>query len=95
MLPVVCSLVLFSFLCHYEPQLDFELHGKCIKIIYLFISAYFIFLFPNPTGSTSNAPLISLPSHLSNVKHGPQTRQPQPLLYVTSTGAGGPRSRKH
>ncbi|XP_047673880.1 kinesin-like protein KIF19 isoform X2 [Tachysurus fulvidraco] len=47
------------------------------------------------TGSTGDAPLINLPSHLSNVKHGPQTRLPQPLLYVTSTGAGGHRTRKH
>ncbi|KAF7705476.1 kinesin-like protein KIF19 isoform X1 [Silurus meridionalis] len=47
------------------------------------------------TGSTADAPLVNLPSQFSNVKHGPQTRQPQPLLYITSTGAGGHRTRKH
>ncbi|XP_062859747.1 kinesin-like protein KIF19 [Trichomycterus rosablanca] len=47
------------------------------------------------TGSTVDASLINLPSHLNNVKHGAQSRQPQPLLYITSTGAGGHRTRKH
>ncbi|XP_048871811.1 LOW QUALITY PROTEIN: kinesin-like protein KIF19 [Brienomyrus brachyistius] len=41
--------------------------------------------------STSNFPI----SHLGNVKRGSHLRQPQPVLYVTTTGTGGHRTRKH
>ncbi|XP_059387320.1 kinesin-like protein KIF19 [Carassius carassius] len=44
-------------------------------------------------GSTADVPSSNLPSHL--IKRGPQTRQLQPLLYVTTTGTGGQRTRKH
>ncbi|XP_042623966.1 kinesin-like protein KIF19 [Cyprinus carpio] len=45
------------------------------------------------TGSTADVTSSNLPSHL--IKRGPQTRQLQPLLYVTTTGTGGQRTRKH
>ncbi|XP_016424868.1 kinesin-like protein KIF19 [Sinocyclocheilus rhinocerous] len=47
----------------------------------------------HPTGSTADVTSSNLPSHL--IKRGPQTRQLQPLLYVTTTGTGGQRTRKH
>ncbi|KAL7869394.1 hypothetical protein AOLI_G00133820 [Acnodon oligacanthus] len=47
------------------------------------------------TGSTADASSVNLPPHVTNLKRGPQSRQPQPLLYVTTTGAGGQRTRKH
>ncbi|XP_076855748.1 kinesin-like protein KIF19 isoform X2 [Brachyhypopomus gauderio] len=47
------------------------------------------------TGSTGDTSSVNFPAHLSNLKRGPQTRHPQPVLYVTSTGAGGQRTRKH
>ncbi|KAM3859736.1 kinesin-like protein KIF19 [Diretmus argenteus] len=34
-------------------------------------------------------------ANLSNLKRGSQLRQPQPLLYITTTGAGGQRTRRH
>ncbi|CDQ79332.1 unnamed protein product [Oncorhynchus mykiss] len=37
----------------------------------------------------------SSPVHLSNLKRASQLRQPQPLLYVTTTGTGGQRTRRH
>uniref|UniRef100_A0A3Q1FTY8 Kinesin-like protein KIF19 n=1 Tax=Acanthochromis polyacanthus TaxID=80966 RepID=A0A3Q1FTY8_9TELE len=40
----------------------------------------------NPESSTAN---------LNNLKRGPQFRQPQPLLYITTTGSGAPRTRRH
>lgn len=45
------------------------------------------------TGSTADVTSSNLPSHL--IKRGPQTRQLQPLLYVTTTGTGAQRTRKH
>ncbi|XP_065118911.2 kinesin-like protein KIF19 [Paramisgurnus dabryanus] len=45
------------------------------------------------TGSTADVTSSNLPSHL--LKRGPQTRQLQPLLYVTTTGTGAQRTRKH
>ncbi|XP_029383630.1 kinesin-like protein KIF19 [Echeneis naucrates] len=33
--------------------------------------------------------------HMNNLKRGPQLRQPQPLLYITTTGMGGQRTRRH
>ncbi|TRY83019.1 hypothetical protein DNTS_007640 [Danionella cerebrum] len=45
------------------------------------------------TGSTGDVLSSNLPSHL--IKRGPQTRQLQPLLYVTTTGTGAQRTRKH
>lgn len=47
------------------------------------------------TGSTADASSLNLPTHVNNLKRGAQNRQPQPLLYVTTTGAGGQRTRKH
>ncbi|XP_016100748.1 kinesin-like protein KIF19 [Sinocyclocheilus grahami] len=47
----------------------------------------------HPTGSTADVTSSNLPSHL--IKRGPQSRQLQPLLYVTTTGTGGQRTRKH
>ncbi|KAK1794087.1 hypothetical protein P4O66_010989 [Electrophorus voltai] len=47
------------------------------------------------TGSVADTSLANLPAQLSNLKRGPQTRHPQPVLYVTTTGAGGQRIRKH
>ncbi|XP_056626635.1 kinesin-like protein KIF19 [Triplophysa dalaica] len=44
------------------------------------------------TGSTADVTSSNLPSHL--IKRGPQSRQLQPLLYVT-TGTGAQRTRKH
>ncbi|XP_070782857.1 kinesin-like protein KIF19 [Enoplosus armatus] len=32
---------------------------------------------------------------MNNLKRGPQLRQPQPLLYITTTGTGGQRTRRH
>ncbi|XP_054860432.1 kinesin-like protein KIF19 [Amphiprion ocellaris] len=40
----------------------------------------------NPESSTAN---------LNNLKRGPPLRQPQPLLYITTTGTGAPRTRRH
>ncbi|KAK6301674.1 kinesin-like protein KIF19 [Coregonus clupeaformis] len=37
----------------------------------------------------------SSPVHLSNLKRASQLRQPQPLLYITTTGTGGQRIRRH
>ncbi|GAA6214511.1 kinesin-like protein KIF19 [Lates japonicus] len=34
-------------------------------------------------------------AHMSNLRRGPQLRQPQPLLYITTTGTGGQRTRRH
>ncbi|XP_032358071.1 kinesin-like protein KIF19 [Etheostoma spectabile] len=34
-------------------------------------------------------------AHMNNLKRGPQLRQPQPLLYITTTGTGGQRTRRH
>ncbi|XP_053197523.1 kinesin-like protein KIF19 [Scomber japonicus] len=34
-------------------------------------------------------------AHMNNLKRGPQLRQPQPLLYITTTGTGGQRIRRH
>ncbi|XP_066519832.1 kinesin-like protein KIF19 [Hoplias malabaricus] len=47
------------------------------------------------TGSAADASSVNLSTHPNNLKRGPQSRQPQPLLYVTTTGAGGQRTRKH
>ncbi|XP_030631573.1 kinesin-like protein KIF19 [Chanos chanos] len=49
------------------------------------------------TGSTGDGSSSNLPLHLSNLKRVPQLKQaqPQPLLYITTTGAGGQRTRKH
>jgi len=52
-----------------------------------------IYLHSFSTGSTADVTSSNLPSYL--IKRGPQTRQLQPLLYVTTTGAGGQRTRKH
>ncbi|CAK6969683.1 kinesin-like protein KIF19 [Scomber scombrus] len=43
------------------------------------------------TGSNAE----SATAHLNNLKRGPQLRQPQPLLYITTTGTGGQRTRRH
>ncbi|XP_072230004.1 kinesin-like protein KIF19 [Leuresthes tenuis] len=40
----------------------------------------------NAEGSTAN---------MNNLKRGPQLRQPQPLLYVTTAGTGAQRTRRH
>ncbi|XP_071394416.1 kinesin-like protein KIF19 isoform X4 [Centroberyx affinis] len=42
-------------------------------------------------GSTTE----SATANLNNLKRGPQLRQPQPLLYITTTGTGGQRTRRH
>ncbi|XP_008312558.1 kinesin-like protein KIF19 [Cynoglossus semilaevis] len=34
-------------------------------------------------------------THSNNMKRGPHLRQPQPLLYIATTGAGGQRTRRH
>ncbi|XP_026207420.1 kinesin-like protein KIF19 [Anabas testudineus] len=34
-------------------------------------------------------------AHINNLKRGPQLRQPQPLLYITTTGTGAQRTRRH
>ncbi|XP_018521516.1 LOW QUALITY PROTEIN: kinesin-like protein KIF19 [Lates calcarifer] len=34
-------------------------------------------------------------AHMSNLRRGPQLRQPQPLLYITTTSTGGQRTRRH
>ncbi|XP_060951492.1 kinesin-like protein KIF19 [Limanda limanda] len=39
--------------------------------------------------------LSSSTAHMNNQKRGSQLRQPQPLLYITTTGAGGQRTRRH
>ncbi|XP_026171495.1 kinesin-like protein KIF19 [Mastacembelus armatus] len=44
-----------------------------------------------PTGSNAD----SSTAHINNLKRGSQLRQPQPLLYITTTGTGGQRTRKH
>ncbi|XP_062381956.1 kinesin-like protein KIF19 [Sardina pilchardus] len=52
---------------------------------------------PHPsqtTGQTVDNGTSSL-SQLGQLRRGPLLRQPQPLLYVTTTGAGGQRTRKH
>lgn len=33
--------------------------------------------------------------HMNNLKRVPQLRQPQPLLYITTTGTGSQRTRRH
>ncbi|XP_060884595.1 kinesin-like protein KIF19 [Labrus mixtus] len=43
--------------------------------------------------SGSNAE--SSTAYMNNLKRGPQLRQPQPLLYITTSGAGGQRTRRH
>ncbi|XP_062299259.1 kinesin-like protein KIF19 [Scomber scombrus] len=43
------------------------------------------------TGSNAE----SATAHMNNLKRGPQLRQPQPLLYITTTGTGGQRTRRH
>ncbi|XP_059180690.1 kinesin-like protein KIF19 [Centropristis striata] len=43
------------------------------------------------TGSNAE----SSTAHMNNLKRGPQLRQPQPLLYITTTGTGGQRTRRH
>ncbi|KAM4623272.1 kinesin-like protein KIF19 [Polymixia lowei] len=43
------------------------------------------------TGATTE----SSTANLNNLKRGPQLRQPQPLLYITTAGAGGQRTRRH
>ncbi|XP_030257110.1 kinesin-like protein KIF19 isoform X1 [Sparus aurata] len=43
------------------------------------------------TGSNAE----SSTAHINNLKRGPQLRQPQPLLYITTTGTGGQRTRRH
>ncbi|XP_038591524.1 kinesin-like protein KIF19 [Micropterus salmoides] len=43
------------------------------------------------TGSNAE----SSAAYMNNLKRGPQLRQPQPLLYITTTGTGGQRTRKH
>nr|XP_046232174.1 kinesin-like protein KIF19 isoform X2 [Scatophagus argus] len=43
------------------------------------------------TGSNAE----SSSAHMNNLKRGPQLRQPQPLLYITTTGTGGQRARRH
>ncbi|XP_040923357.1 kinesin-like protein KIF19 [Toxotes jaculatrix] len=43
------------------------------------------------TGSNAE----SSAAHINNLKRGPQLRQPQPLLYITTTGTGGQRTRRH
>ncbi|XP_034050610.1 kinesin-like protein KIF19 [Thalassophryne amazonica] len=43
------------------------------------------------TGTTAE----SSTGHTNNMKRGTQLRQPQPLLYITTTGTGGPHTRKH
>ncbi|XP_028990055.1 kinesin-like protein KIF19 isoform X2 [Betta splendens] len=43
------------------------------------------------TGSNAE----SSAAHASGLKRAPPLRQPQPLLYITSTGTGAPRSRRH
>lgn len=42
----------------------------------------------------SNAAESSTTS-MNNLKRGPQLRQPQPLLYITTTGTGAQRTRRH
>lgn len=50
------------------------------------------FVFPHlSTGSNAE----SSTGHMNNLKRGPQLRQPQPLLYITTTGAGSQRTRRH
>lgn len=34
-------------------------------------------------------------TNMNNLKRAPQLRQPQPLLYITNTGAGAQRIRRH
>ncbi|XP_010787818.1 kinesin-like protein KIF19 [Notothenia coriiceps] len=34
-------------------------------------------------------------AHMNNLKRGSQLRQPQPLLYITTTGTGAQRTRRH
>ncbi|TNN40932.1 hypothetical protein EYF80_048900 [Liparis tanakae] len=34
-------------------------------------------------------------AHINSLKRGPHLRQPQPLLYLTTTGTGGQRTRRH
>uniref|UniRef100_UPI0037E94933 kinesin-like protein KIF19 n=1 Tax=Semicossyphus pulcher TaxID=241346 RepID=UPI0037E94933 len=43
------------------------------------------------TGSNGD----SSSSYMNNLKRGPQLRQPQPLLYISTTGTGGQRTRRH
>uniref|UniRef100_A0A8C4IW12 Kinesin-like protein KIF19 n=1 Tax=Dicentrarchus labrax TaxID=13489 RepID=A0A8C4IW12_DICLA len=43
------------------------------------------------TGSNAE----SSTAQMNNLKRGPQLRQPQPLLYITTTGTGGQRTRRH
>ncbi|KAM6898429.1 kinesin-like protein KIF19 [Lycodopsis pacificus] len=43
------------------------------------------------TGSNAE----SSAAHMNNLKRGPQLRQPQPLLYISTTGTGGQRTRRH
>ncbi|XP_039991331.1 kinesin-like protein KIF19 [Xiphias gladius] len=43
------------------------------------------------TGSNAE----SSAAHMNNPKRGPQLRQPQPLLYITTAGTGGQRTRRH
>lgn len=47
-----------------------------------------LFFSPGSYADSSN-------THMNNLKRGPQLRQPQPLLYVTTTGAGSQRTRRH
>lgn len=55
---------------------------------------FFLMSFVFPRLSTcSNAE--SSTGHMNNLKRGPQLRQPQPLLYITTTGAGSQRTRRH
>lgn len=50
------------------------------------------FVFPRlSTGSNAE----SSTAHTNNQKRGTQLRQPQPLLYITTTGAGSQRTRRH
>ncbi|XP_066560551.1 kinesin-like protein KIF19 isoform X2 [Amia ocellicauda] len=51
---------------------------------------------PGPTTAASDSSSSSFPlNHPGNLKRGAQHRQPQPLLYITTTNNGGQRIRKH
>ncbi|XP_058477903.1 kinesin-like protein KIF19 isoform X2 [Solea solea] len=43
------------------------------------------------TGSNAESSTI----HMNNLKRGPHLRQPQPLLYITTTGTAGQRTRRY
>ncbi|XP_035469172.1 kinesin-like protein KIF19 [Scophthalmus maximus] len=48
-----------------------------------------------PNGQQTGSNAESSSGHMNNLKRGPQLRQPHPLLYITTTGTGGQRLRRH